>query len=588
MILFFISFIAGLLTVLAPCVLPLLPVIVGGSMTDGKVNIRKALTVVLSLGISVIAFTFLLKVSTLFINIPPYTWTLISGGIVLILGIVTLFPSLWEGQFMARLSAKSNILLGKGDQKKSFWGDVIVGAALGPVFSTCSPTYFIVIATVLPVSPTIGVVYLLSYTVGLCLTLLLVAFIGQKIMDKLGAASDSRGILKRVLGIIFIIVGVAILTGADKKLESAITDAGFFDVTKIEQALLQKDTSLGTPSSATTSGADILNTEMATSDAGGTPVLLTLAQKAAMYQKAPELASIDGYINTDGQPITLASLKGKVVLIDFWTYSCINCQRTLPYINAWYGKYKDQGLVVIGVHTPEFSFEKVQSNVQEAVTKLGIQYPVVLDNEYGTWQAFGNSYWPREYLIDMDGFIVHDHIGEGDYDQTEKAIQAALKERADRLGVKEAIPSTIATPTNAIAFDADKVASPETYFGSDRNQYIGNATMSVPGTQDLTLPSTFDPNELYLGGTWNFTPEYATNTTAATAVFKYQAKNVYMVASSDAGVDVGVYEDGVFVKTIHVKDQQLYTLIEGTDYGTHTIELKIPTGSLNAFTFTFG
>ena len=281
-------------------------------------------------------------------------------------------------------------------------------------------------------------------------------------------------------------------------------------------------------------------------------------------------------------------MKGKVVLIDFWTYSCINCQRTLPYVNAWYSKYKDQGFVVIGVHTPEFSFEKVQSNVQEAVGKLGVQYPVVLDNEYGTWQAFGNQYWPREYLIDMDGFIVHDHIGEGDYDQTEKAIQAALKERADRLGMKDVIPSTVTTPSNAISFDANKVQSPETYFGFNRNEYLANGAADAPGTQTLSLPATMDPNKLYLDGTWDFAPEYATSQTSASAVFKYSAKNVYMVASSDTGVDVDVYVDDVFQKTIHIKDQQLYTLVQGADYSTHALRLKISNPGLNAFTFTFG
>jgi cytochrome c biogenesis protein CcdA len=165
MLLFLISFIAGAITVLAPCILPLLPVIIGGTLSEGGIggfNKKKAFTIILSLGVSVIVFTLLLKVSTLFIDIPEYVWKWISGGIVIFLGLITIFPSLWETEMMARLSTKSNILLGKGNQKKSFWGDVVVGAALGPVFSTCSPTYFIVLATVLPVRPALGLLYLLS------------------------------------------------------------------------------------------------------------------------------------------------------------------------------------------------------------------------------------------------------------------------------------------------------------------------------------------------------------------------------------------------------------------------------------------
>lgn len=238
MLLLLISFVGGVLTVLAPCILPLLPVIVGGSLTEGT-NKRKALTIVLALGASVIAFTLLLKASTVFIMIPENAWRWISGGIILFLGVITLFPDLWKSKWLAKISLASNKLIGKGDQKKSFWGDVLVGAALGPVFSTCSPTYFIVIATVLPASPVIGFVYLLSYAAGLCLALLLVSLIGQRIMNKLGIAADPKGWLKKTLGVIFILVGIAVIGGLDKQSQVLILDAGFFDVTRIEQRLLE-------------------------------------------------------------------------------------------------------------------------------------------------------------------------------------------------------------------------------------------------------------------------------------------------------------------------------------------------------------
>jgi len=240
MILFLLSFIAGVLTVLAPCILPLLPVIVGGSLTgEGKdAQKKKVVTIVISLGLSVVAFTLLLKATTLFIDIPEHFWKWLSGGIVLILGFITIFPSLWEGKWLAKLSAKSNILLGKGNKKKSFWGDVIMGAALGPVFSTCSPTYFVVLATVLPAQPIIGLVYLLAYAAGLCLALFVIALIGQRIMTKLNIAADPRGWLKRSLGVLFLLVGLAIITGYDKKLETAILNADVFDVTKVELRLL--------------------------------------------------------------------------------------------------------------------------------------------------------------------------------------------------------------------------------------------------------------------------------------------------------------------------------------------------------------
>ena len=579
MLLLLISFIAGVLTVLAPCILPLLPVIVGGSLSDGGTggfNKKKALTIIISLGVSVIAFTFLLKASTLFIGIPEYVWKWISGGIVVFIGLVTLFPSLWESQLIARLSAKSNILLGKGDQKKSFWGDVIVGAALGPVFSTCSPTYFIVLATVLPVSPALGVVYLLTYTIGLCLSLLVVSIVGQKIMNKLGIAANPKGWFKRTLGVIFLIVGIAIIGGFDKKTQLFLLDSGFFDVTKIEQRLLEKNNAPeGEPAKESSTRKDSNS-------------YLSIEQKQAKYKRVPELSSIDGYVNTDGKPITLESLKGKVVLLDIWTYSCINCQRTIPYINEWYTKYKDQGLEVVGLHTPEFAFEKVQANVEKAVKGFNIKYPVVLDNDYSTWNALGNQFWPRKYLIDIDGYIIYDHIGEGAYEETEKAIQQALKERAERMGLEDKVSGDISNPTSVVIVDSSKVKSPEVYFGSSRNQYFANGTAGKAGEQILSIPSIISFNKLYLGGTWNLASEYAENKNTASIVFSYEAKNVYMTAGSENGVEIEIYKDDVFVKKITIKDEQLYSLIEGADYGNHTLRIKILTAGLTAFTFTFG
>jgi len=578
MILFLISFIAGILTVLAPCILPLLPVIIGGSLSDGNVkgfNKKKAFTIIISLGLSVIAFTLLLKASTLFINIPEYVWKWISGGIVLLFGVVTIFPSLWDNPLLAKISAKSNIALGKGYKKNNFWGNVIIGASLGPVFSTCSPTYFIVLATVLPVKPVLGIVYLLAYTIGLCLALLIISILGQKIIDKLGVVADPKGWFKKTLGVLFIIVGVAVISGFDKKTQLFLLDSGFFDVTRIEQRLLEKNDDFINDSSKN----DMTNDEI---------VYLSQEQKQAKFKKAPELSSIDGYINTDGKIITLESLKGKVVLLDIWTYSCINCQRTLPHINAWYEKYKEQGFEVVGLHTPEFAFEKVQTNVEKAVEKFDIKYPVSLDNDYSTWQALGNQFWPRKYLIDIDGFIVYDHIGEGAYEETELAIKKALKERANRMGMKNKMITETAKPVNIFLVDQSKVKSPEVYFGFLRNSLLLNGKSGVSGEQVFLLPSVISFNALYLDGTWNLTSEYAENKSMASIIFNYEAKNVYMTAGSKNGVEIEIYKDNVFVKNIMIKDETLYPLIEDNNYGKHILRIKIPKAGLRAFTFTFG
>jgi cytochrome c biogenesis protein CcdA len=240
MTLLFISFVAGILTVLAPCILPLLPVIVGGSIEGGTASRRRAFIIVASLGVSLVAFTLLLKASTVFIMVSPSFWTYLSGGIVALFGLTLLFPGLWERiPGVAWLNRDSNKLLSAGYRRGGLWGDVLMGAALGPVFSACSPTYFILLATVLPVDYALGVVYLGTYVLGLCLALLLIALLGQRLADRLGFAADPKGTFKRVLGALFIAVGIFVIAGWDKQLQIKILDTGFLDVTKVEQRLLQ-------------------------------------------------------------------------------------------------------------------------------------------------------------------------------------------------------------------------------------------------------------------------------------------------------------------------------------------------------------
>lgn len=239
MTLLIVSFIAGVLTVLAPCILPVLPVIIGSSATG-----RSRMTpyvVVGSLAVSVILFTYLLKVSSVFIMVPPEFWMYLSAGILALFGFTLLFPSLWENiPGLSKLSVGSNKLVGAGMKKQSFWGDVLVGAALGPVFSTCSPTYFVILASVLPTSLALGSLYILSYTLGLSLVLLMLALLGESLATRLSGLADPKGWFKRSLGVFFILIGLMIATGFDKQLQIMILDAGFFDVTKIEQLLLQR------------------------------------------------------------------------------------------------------------------------------------------------------------------------------------------------------------------------------------------------------------------------------------------------------------------------------------------------------------
>ena len=326
---------------------------------------------------------------------------------------------------------------------------------------------------------------------------------------------------------------------------------------------------------------------------------LAAADQKAGYQPAIEIADPTGFVNASSS-FKLADLIGtNVILLDFWTYSCINCIRTIPYLNAWYDRYHDQGLAIVGIHTPEFDFEKDITNVRSAVKKYGIEYPVVLDSDYGTWTAYGNLYWPHEYLIDMAGYIVHDQIGEGNYDETEGEIQKLITQRDQIIGLQTALmpTSTVFVPQSVVP---GGLISPETYFGAARNQYLANGTESMVGDQTLTIPVNISGDNLYLGGNWHFENQYATNRSArATIMYKYTAGKVYFVASAPQEVTVEVLQDGKPVTNtagadvengnVSIQASRLYNLIDNhSNSGTHTLELIIDSPGLEAFTFTFG
>ncbi len=326
--------------------------------------------------------------------------------------------------------------------------------------------------------------------------------------------------------------------------------------------------------------------------------------KQDKFERVKEISTPDGFINT-ADTFKLADEVGKkVILVDFWTYSCINCMRTTPYLNAWYEKYKDQGFGIVGIHTPEFEFEKNYANVVDAVKREDIRYPVVLDNDYSTWTAYKNRFWPRRYLIDIDGFIVFDQIGEGGYDEMEERLQVALAERSLVLGTGQNIASGYVNPILGADKPSGEFISPETYFGSARNGLLANGTPGVAGGQTLVAQSSIGLNKLALGGEWHFDPEYAENSASgAKIVYHYSAKNVYLVASSDAGVKIKILRDGkpltsaeagedVVVSngesTATIKENRLYKLIHESSFSEHALEVIIENPGLKAFTFTFG
>ncbi len=300
--------------------------------------------------------------------------------------------------------------------------------------------------------------------------------------------------------------------------------------------------------------------------------------------KAPELAGISGWINSP--PLNISGLKGKVVLTDFWTYTCINCIRTLPYLNSWHEKYHDKGLVIIGVHTPEFEFEKNYNNVKVAVDQYGIKYAVAQDNDYATWRAFNNKYWPRKYLIDKDGNIRYDHIGEGGYAETEEAIQQLLRE------INPLLSENMTNIT--VSTDFSGIATPELYLGYEfARAPLGNAEGFSPGNVVNYVPTNITSgNVIYLSGKWKNEADYIEAVENANLFLVYKAKNVNIVAGGNSSINILVDDrpangtdlaNGAMV----IDEYKLYNIIAGSNYNTHVLEIDASPG-FRLYTFTFG
>ncbi len=560
------AFIAGILTVLAPCVLPLLPVIIGGSVSGDTKDKKRPLIIAGSLAISLIIFTLLLKATTLFINIPPQAITYFSGGIIILLGLFTLFPFLYV-RIVAKLGIETSTqkALGKSfNNKNSFIGPILTGAVLGPVFSSCSPVYAYIVASILPVSLTKALIYITAYVIGLSLFLLIIGYFGQRLIGRVKVLSNPKGLFQRTIGLIFIFVGILVITGSAQSLQTYVTEHTPFNFNAISATFLPK-----TKNAITSKG--LFNIKP---------------------YKAPQFKDISAWINS--KPLALSHLKGKVVLVDFWTYSCINCVRNNPYLEHWYKTYKKYGLVVVGIHAPEFSFEKVKSNVQAAVKAQHLTYPVGMDNNFATWNAYNNQAWPTSYLINSKGYIVRVHAGEGQYVQEEQAIRQLLTNDGANLSDVKPTVSSNYVPIS-------KNQTPETYLGSNRaSDYVGTPALAANPQATFTLSNNLGINDWSLGGTWKVQSQKITAEGNSTLNIKVAAKYVYLVGGSPSSANIGVYLNNKPIygsgfagpsvnkqSQLVIQQSTLYRLVSFKKFTKgDVIKLTVPNGvSLNVFTF---
>jgi cytochrome c biogenesis protein CcdA/thiol-disulfide isomerase/thioredoxin len=532
--------IAGAGTALSPCVLPILPALLSAGATGGR---RRPFGIVLGLAIT---FTItIVGLAEVVDGVGLGDGSLRSLAVLVLLGfgVLLLVPRLAD-----RVEALLSPLARFGPQNTGdgFLSGVAVGAALGFVYAPCAGP---ILAAVISVSAASGetVAVAVAYAIGSAAALLALSLVGRRLLDRF------RGPwLQRAMGVVMVLTALAIATDRDAAFQNTIAD-------DLPSWIVNPTGDIERSTTVAKELDDLRGESKFAASGDGLPEL----------GAAPDFTGVTQWLNS--KPLTLQSLRGRVVLIDFWTYTCINCLRTLPYLKAWDERYRDRGLTIVGVHTPEFGFEKDTANVEDAIKRNDLRYPVAQDNDYGTWDAWGNQYWPAKYLIDTKGQVRYVHFGEGEYDKTEAAIRSLLPDK------------DLGAPAGKQRGEVPGNATPETYLGVARAQ--GWEPSPQPGTHDYPGITRLDQDRFALGGRWKVDDESATAVHDATLRAHVRGKSVYLVLGGSGQVDVSV--DGKHEKTVDVDGQRLYELMRRPGAGEHELELRFDDG-VAGYAFTFG
>jgi len=575
MLIYFLAFVGGILTILSPCILPVLPFVF--SRADQPFR-RAGLPLLIGM-----ALTFsLVAIAAAFGG--HWVIRLNQGGrliamlIFAILGLTLLFPSLAE--MLSRPLVRAGGRLQNNPANEGGIGkSLILGISTGLLWAPCAgPILGLILTGAAIQGPgTRSSFLLLSFALGAAVSLGIALFAGNKVLSVMKRSLAYEVWIRRALGVAVIAGVVAIALGWDTNL---LTKFSFVNTAKAEQRLIDA-VGMERPAVLTASAAE---PHVALADEG----------------PFPDLGGAVAWLNSP--PLSTESLRGKVVLIDFWTYSCINCLRALPYVEGWAAKYKDAGLVVIGVHTPEFAFEKDRANVENAVRDLKITYPVAIDSNYGIWRAFNNEYWPAHYFIDGKGRIRYHHFGEGEYDESERVIQELLKENGAQVSSASVIT---ASGTGAQAAPGGNVGSPETYIGYRRAEHFASTDRVAPDARHTYTPQPrLSLNQWALAGSWKVGEESAVlQAGPGKIVFRFHARDLHLVLGptkdgkpvrfrvkldgTPPGDDHGVDTDGNGSGT--VQGHRLYQLIrQKGPVEDRTFEIEFLDPGVQAFAFTFG
>jgi cytochrome c biogenesis protein CcdA/thiol-disulfide isomerase/thioredoxin len=577
------GFVAGAATALSPCVLPVLPIALSAGATGGR---RRPLGIVAGLAVSFTFATVALVYVISALGLPNDLLRKLAIAVLLGFGVVLMIPLLaarveaWMSQFAGRAGVARG-----GD---GFWSGTAVGVSLGLVYAPCAGPILAGVITV-SASQTFNAGRLavaLSYGIGSAVVLYFLMLGGRRVLAPLAR----RGVgLQIGMGAVMVVVALAMLQNYDVRFQNTIAS-------DLPSFLVNPSEGLEGMDGVQSALADIRGSSTHGIGARATSAPLPAARSGTgsglpVLGPAPEFVDNQQWFNTPGdRPLTLRGLRGRVVLVDFWTYSCINCIRTFPYLKAWDERYRGDGLTIVGVHTPEFPFEREASNVKAAIEENAIRYPVAQDNDQATWNAYGNQYWPAEYFIDAHGRVRYVHFGEGEYGEKEKVIRELLAEAGKKVPGRE-------TRVQAIQPSAT-VTTPETYLGAARAERFTNAMLS-PGLHDFTAPEALPPNEFAYRGNWRIALDSATAAGGSSLDLNFGARRVYLVlgspghsrrmrvlldgqpiAPADAGSDV---QGGA----VTVSGHRLYNLVDLPRVGHHVLSLE-PHAGVEGYAFTFG
>ena len=566
------AFLAGFVTILAPCIWPLLPIVLSASSGSGK---QRPLGITLGVMTSFTVFTLSISYLEKFFHLDANIFRLLAVIIIGLLGVSMMIPALgtaFENFVNQILSPFQNKLKKQGT---GFGAGYTTGFSIGLVWAPCAGPILATIATLAATQAVDSRVILvtIAYVVGLGIPLFIFSLMGSKIFGKMRQVTKYTGIVQQVFGFIMIVAALLIYTNYDKVIQVKILElfpsyGNFLNKVENNDVVARQLGNLRGEKSSSHKETEGL------SDMG----------------TAPDFKGIGQWLNSD--PLTMAQLKGKVVLVDFWTYSCVNCVRTLPHVTGWYEKYKNNNFVVVGVHTPEFAFEKEANNVQNALHEFNIHYPVALDNNYGTWQAYKNEYWPAEYLIDAQGHIRRTHFGEGHYDQMELAIRQLLEESGQKLQVSVG-SNEDTTPRYA--------RTPETYLGKARIQRCVSNEKINAGPQRYTIPSVIPQDDFAYEGTWDIAKQSAGAQEGSALVFHFKAGKVFLVIGPGTrgnqirvmidGKPIGASMAGADVKngTVILDEERLYQLVDlKGKVEDHSLRLEFENDGILVYAFTFG